>query len=143
MIVCMTCQCTLRGSFCKVSLSAGSYRGELLGLVAIHMFAIAIAQYFSIQEILGKISFYNMSALNQASKNRKRVRIGVKHSDLHHMICTLKHLVQTTFRYKHVNAHKDRLKPWRELTLSEQLNVLCDSLANRAVKGYLERDSPT
>ena len=25
----------------------------------------------------------------------------------------------------------------------EQLNVLCDGLANRAIKGYLERDSPT
>ena len=42
----------------------------------------------------------------------------------------------------HVKAHQDRLKPWRELTLSEQLNVLCDGLANRAIKGYLERDSP-
>ncbi len=147
MIVCTTCQCTLRGSFCKVSLSAGSYRGELLGLVAIHTFAIAIAQYFSMQGILGKISCDNMvscdnmAAINQASKNR--VRIGVKHSDLHRTIRTMKHLVQTTFRYKHINAHQDRLKPWRELTLSEQLNVLCDGLANRAVKGYLERDSPT
>ena len=49
--------------------------------------------------------------------------------------------MQTNFRYTHVKAHQDRLKPWRELTLSEQLNVLCDGLANRAVKGYLERDS--
>jgi hypothetical protein len=83
-----------------------------------------------------------MAALNQAQKYRKRVGIGVKHSDLHRTIRTLKHLVQTNFRYKHVKAHQDKLKPWRELTLSEQLNVLCDSLANRAVKGYLERDSP-
>jgi hypothetical protein len=84
-----------------------------------------------------------MAALNQACKNRKRVGIGVKHSDLHCTICTLKHLVWFEFRYKHVKAHQDKLKPWRELTLSEQLNVLCDGLANRAVKGYLERDSPT
>jgi len=88
------------------------------------------------------ISCDNMAALNQARKNRKRVGIGVKHSDLHHTICTLKHLARTNFRYMHVKAHQDRLKPWRELTLSEQLNVLCDGLANRAVKGYLERDSP-
>ena len=83
-----------------------------------------------------------MAALNQACKNRKRVGIGVKHSDLHCTIRTLKHLARTNFRYTHVKAHQDRLKPWRELTLSEQLNVLCDGLANRAVKGYLERDSP-
>ena len=47
-----------------------------------------------------------------------------------------------SFQYKHVNAHQDKIKPWRELTLSEQLNVLCDGLANRSVKGYLERGSP-
>ena len=41
----------------------------------------------------------------------------------------------------HVKAQQDRLTPWRELTLLEQLNVLCDGLANRAVKGYLEQDS--
>ena len=142
-IVCTTCKRTLWGSFFEVSQSAGSYRGELLGLVAIHTFATAIAQYFSLQTILGKISCDNMAALNQAGKNRKRVGIGVKHSDLHRTIRTLKHLVRSKFRYKHVKAHQDKLKSWRELTLSEQLNVVCDGLANRAIKGYLERDSPT
>ena len=47
-----------------------------------------------------------------------------------------------SFQYKHVKAHQDKIKLWRELTLSEQLNVLCDGLANRSVKGYLERGSP-
>ena len=37
MIVCTACQRTLWGSFIEVSWSAGSYRGELLGLVAINM----------------------------------------------------------------------------------------------------------
>ena len=45
--------------------------------------------------------------------------------------------------YEHVKAHQDKIRPWKELTLSEQLNVVCDGLANRAVKAYLERDSPT
>ena len=104
-IACTTCKRTLRGSFFEVSKSAGSYRGELLGLVAIHTFATAIAQYFSLQEILGEISCDNMAALNQAGKNRKRVGIGVKHSDLHRTIHTLKHLVRSKFRYKHFKAH--------------------------------------
>jgi len=114
-----------------------------LGLVAIHKFTTAIAQYFSLQEILGKISSDNMAALNQAGKNRKRVGIGVKHSDLHRTIHTLRDLVRSKFMYKHVKAHQDDLKSWRELTLSKQLNVVCNGLANRTVKGYLERDSPT
>ncbi len=134
-IVCTACQRTLRGSFIEVSWSAGSYRGKLLGLVAIHTFATAIAQYFAVKEILGTISCDNMAALNQASKNRKRAGVGVKHSDLHRTIRTLKHSARTGFRYVHVKAHQDKLKAWRELTLSEQLNVLCDGLANRAIKG--------
>ncbi len=53
-IVCTACQRTLRGSFIEISRSAGSYRGELLGLVAIHTFATAIAQYFEGTELLGR-----------------------------------------------------------------------------------------
>ena len=37
-IVCTACQCTLQGSFIEISRSAGSYRGKLLGLAAIHTF---------------------------------------------------------------------------------------------------------
>jgi len=99
-IVSTTCKCTLRGSFLEVSQSAGSYRGELLGLVAIHTFANAIAQYFSLQAILGEISCDNMAALNQARKNRKKVGIGVKHSDLHRTIRTLKHLVRSVLPHE-------------------------------------------
>ena len=128
-IVCTTRKRTLRGSFFEVSQSAGSYRGELLGLVAIHTYATAIAQYFSLQAILGKISCDNMAALYQAGKNRKRVGIGVKHSDLHHTIRTLKHLLRSEFRYEHVKAHQDKIRPWRELTLSEQLK---EGVANLA-----------
>jgi len=88
-IVCTDCHRTLRGSFFEVSHSAGSYRGKLLGLVAIHTFAIAIARYFSLQETLGVISCDNMATLNQACKNQKRIGIGVKHSDLHRTISLL------------------------------------------------------
>ncbi len=64
-IVCTVCHRTLRGSFFEVS---------------------------HLQETLSVISCDNMAALNQARKNRKRVGIGVKHSDLHRTIRTLKHL---------------------------------------------------
>ncbi len=114
-----------------------------MGLVAIHSFATAIAQYFEGTELLGTISCDNMAALNQASKHRKCIGVGVKHSDLHRTILTLKHTARTSFQHAHVKAHQDKLKAWRELTLSDQLNVICDGLANRAVKGHLERVSPT
>jgi hypothetical protein len=36
--------------------------------------------------------------------------------------------------YEHVRAHQDRILPWRMLSLEQQLNVICDELANEAVK---------
>jgi len=52
-IVCTACHQTLRGSFIEISPSTGSYRyrGKLLGLVAIHTFAIAIAQLFLLEKV--------------------------------------------------------------------------------------------
>jgi hypothetical protein len=47
-----------------------------------------------------------------------------------------------SFQYKHVPAHQDRLKPWSRLSLEEQLNVICDKLANGAVRHYLSYSSP-
>ena len=36
--------------------------------------------------------------------------------------------------YEHVRAHQDRILPWDRLTLEQQLNVICDELANGAVE---------
>ncbi len=70
-IVCTACKRTLRGSFFEVSQSVGSYRGKLLGLVAIHTFATAIAQYFSLQTILGKISCNNLALYTNLARPGK------------------------------------------------------------------------
>jgi hypothetical protein len=43
------------------------------------------------------------------------------------------------FKYAHVRVHQDRIKPWSQLSLEEQLNVICDELANGAVASYLAK----
>jgi hypothetical protein len=70
---CRSSMKTLRGSFYEVSLVAGSYCGEFLGLVAIHTLILAAAEYYQPECILSKICCDNMSALNQADKVRKRI----------------------------------------------------------------------
>jgi hypothetical protein len=135
-LACRSSNKTLRGSFYKVSLSAGSYRGELLGLVAIHTLILAAAEYYHPECILGKICCNSMSALNQASKVRKRVRSSIKHSDLQQALHTYQCNVNMALTHSHVRAHQDALKPWSMLTLEEQINVICDELANAAVQRY-------
>ncbi len=85
-LVCTASQRTLRGSFYKVSAVAGAYRGKLLGLVALHTLILQLANYYNVQTASGKICCDNISALNQASKTRKRVRSGIEHSNLQRAI---------------------------------------------------------
>ncbi len=77
------------------------------------------------------------SALNQSSKACQWVWIGMKHSDLHWTIRNLKCSTKMSFRYSHLRAHQDRIKAWSKLALEEQLNVLCNELANSAVARFL------
>jgi hypothetical protein len=136
-LTCMASQRILQGSFYEISPKAGSYRGELLGLVAIHTFILAIAKFYSFKVVSAKICFNNIVALNQSSKSRKWVSPGIKHFDLHRAIQTCKCTIRMTLRYDHVQSLQDRHKPWLRLTLEGQLNVICDELTNGAVSQYL------
>ncbi len=70
-LVCMASKKTLLGSFYEVSAAAGAYRGELLGVVALHTLILALANYHNLQSVSGKICCDNILALSQASKTRK------------------------------------------------------------------------
>ncbi len=89
-LICTASKRLLRGSFYEVSAVAGAYCGELLGLVALHTLILALVNYYNVQIVSGKICCDNISALNQASKTRKRVRSGIKHSDLQRATRTYK-----------------------------------------------------
>jgi hypothetical protein len=103
---------------------------------------VAISQYFHLDQVKGWICCDNIAALNQSSKNRKRVSARIKYSDLHCVIQSLKCSVTKVFKYDHVKAHQDGAKSWLLLRLEEQLNVICDDLANGAVMGYLSHSMP-
>jgi hypothetical protein len=132
-LVCTASKRTLRGSFYEISAAAGLYRSKLLGLVALHTLILAVADYYNLQGVSGKICCDNISALNQVSRIRKQVRSRIKHSNLQRAICTYKCKVSMALKYEHVKAYQDAIKPWSMLTLDEQLNVICDELAKGAV----------
>ncbi len=119
--------------------NAGSYKGGLLGLVALHTLIVPVAKHFQLATAVGKICCDNISALGQAGKARKCVSAGMKHSDLHHAICTLKCTSRLDMKYSHIHAHQDQILPWSMLTLEQQLNLICDGLANNAIARYLAR----
>ena len=63
-LVCTASKRTLRGSFYEVSAAAGAYCGKLLGLVALHTLILALANYYNLQSVSGKIYCDKISALN-------------------------------------------------------------------------------
>ncbi len=136
-ICCTKTRRLLRGLFFEILPKAGPYRGELLGLIALHTFIAAVAKFYRLDLACRKICCNKVSALGQTSKSTKRVSSGIKHSDLHRTIRTIKCTVKFRMTYSHVRAHQDRILPWSMLTLEQQLNVLCDELANGAVAQYL------
>jgi hypothetical protein len=140
-LLCTASRRTLRGSFYEIAPKAGSFRGEFLGLVAIHTLALAVAHFFHLNCVSGNFFCNNIAALNQSSKVCQQVRVGIKHLDLHRTITNLKCSTKMVFKYTHVRAHQDRIKPWSQLTLEEQLNVICNKLANSAVASYLSEQT--
>ncbi len=138
-ICCTRTRHLLRGSFFETSPKAGLYRGELLGLVALHMMVAAVTQFYKVNTAIGKICCDNISALGQSSKTPKCISTGIKHSDLHRVIQTIKCTINIGMVYSHVQAHQDRVLPWSMLTLENQLNVICNELANGTVARSLSK----
>ena len=56
--------------------------GKLLGLLALHILALAIAEYHKIEQVLGIVHCDNEGAVNQSQVDRKRVRAGAKQADI-------------------------------------------------------------
>ncbi len=98
---------------------------------------VAVAKHFQLATAVGKICSNNISALGQAGKARKCIRAGMKHSDMHRAICMLKCSSRLDMKYSHICSHQDQVLPWSRLTLEQQLNVICDGLANNAIARYL------
>ncbi len=63
-LLCTASQQTLHGSFYEISPKAESFRGELLGLVAIHTLALAVVRFFHLDCVSRKICCNNFAALN-------------------------------------------------------------------------------
>ena len=123
LICCTRSKRILRGSFYETSPKASSYRGELLGLVAVHTLISSIATFYKLDQLFGKICCDNLAALRQSGRCRWRVRTGIKHADLHRAIRTIKLRTPMRLIYEHVRAHQDRILPWSSLCSSSTLYV--------------------
>ena len=70
------------GSFAERSSSANIYRGQLLGMLAIHLFLLAYEEFFRIQGMVNDVFCYNKGAIFTCFKTHQRISSVAKHGDI-------------------------------------------------------------
>ena len=124
----------LMGSFVEQTPNAGSYRGELLGLMAIHLILRSMNEVF--KDLRGSVHIYSdcLGALNKV-ENLPPYRIPTKcsHSDiLKNIMVNCSNLTFLRI-FSHMKAHQDDHSGYESLTRSAQLNCQMDYHAKQAI----------
>ena len=132
------------GSFVEYTPNAGSYRGELLGLMAIHLILKGVQEFN--RDLQGSIHIYSdcLGALwNVKNLPPHRILSRCSHSDI------LKNIMLScsgmTFKrvFSHVKAHQDDGKDYGNLSRESQLNCQMDYHTKRAIWETTDQQSNT
>ena len=128
------------GSFPEASRAANAYRGELLGLMAIHLILLAIHRVRP--NLPGSAIIYSdcLGALKKVtSLPDTRLPSGCKHSDILKNILVNCRDLSFDCEYRHVKAHQDDKLGYHLLPRHTQLNCCMDTNAKNTLWG-LEGD---
>jgi hypothetical protein len=81
-IFCTKTDLQLTGTFWEKSNMASSYRAEMLGLCALHLFAQAAAEFYMVEQWSAMLGCNNKRALELSSHHRRRIRPSAKCADI-------------------------------------------------------------
>ena len=131
------------GYFPESSPSANAFRGELMGLLAIHLLLVAANKIDT--TLCGLVTIISdcLGALGRVSTlPTTRLPAKCKHSDILKLIMI--HCRTLTFQrhYAHVKAHQDDSIAYHKLSRPAQLNCLMDGCAKSAIWGLAGEDTP-
>jgi hypothetical protein len=97
----------LTGSFWERSITASSFRAEMLGLCALHLLARAISEYYTLRRWTATMCCDNKRALTLSSHHNGRMRPSAKCTDIRRSFKATKQMYQGGFKYIHVYGHMD------------------------------------
>ena len=117
----------------EISEDAGSYRGEQLGMCAVHHLIAAFSLFFFISEWKTKVICDNEGTIKISRRILVRIRATMSCSDILRNIRTSRKDTKAVLDYFHVEGHMDRYFADRDLTLEQWLNKKCSTLAKLAV----------
>jgi hypothetical protein len=122
------------GSFVEQSSAACAYRGELLGLMAIHL--ILLAANRTQPQLQGNVTIFSdcLGALNKvAHLPPNRIPSRCSHSDILKNIMINCNGITFGLSYFHVKAHLDEDWDFHLLPIPAQLNCRMDAMAKTAI----------
>ena len=125
----------LVGSFAEKTMAANAYRGELLGLMAIHLILLSVNRMAP--RLQGSVHIYSdcLGALHRVKDlPPHRIPSRCRHSDiLKNLLVNCSDLTFVRY-FSHVKAHQDDHEDWSKLdTRQAQLNCLCDAGAKSQI----------
>jgi hypothetical protein len=118
------------GLFSEALLVANTYRGEMLGLMAIHLILLSV-NTISLQ-LLGSVKVMSdcLGALKRVMYLPPyRIPLRCRHSDILKTILVHCRRLTFTMYYSHVKAHQDNKDSFSKLSRKAHLNCICDHAA--------------
>ena len=125
----------LIGSFSESLQVANAYQGELLGLMAIHLILLSINQLEG--GIHGSVVIVSdcLGALRCIVELPPyRIPSRCKHSNILKNILVNCRSLSFTTHYRHVRAHQDDTKAFKDLGRMAQLNCICNHTAQQRIE---------
>jgi len=126
-------------SFVEKSSTANAYRGELLGLMAVHLLLLAFNMVRP--NLTGSVHLYTdcLGALKRVRDlSPDRIPSRCCHADILKNILVNSSNLSFTRYFSHVKAHQNDEDEWINLTRPSQLNCGCDA----AAKNILQQTDP-
>jgi hypothetical protein len=116
----------------------------MLGLCSLHLLVHAITEYHNVKAWYAVMSCNNKRALELSLHHKRRIQPSTKCKDIRRRFRATKQTYTRYFQYAHIYDHMDKYLSWTQLSLMQQLNCVCNTLAKRVVmttliKGYHDR----
>jgi hypothetical protein len=142
----MECQTTRNRivvSFSEQCKQANAYRGELLGLMAIHLLLLSFDKVWP--ELDGEVHIYSdcLGALDKVENlPPHRIPSRCRHSDVLKNIMVNCSDLSFKRLFSHVAAHQEDRKKWEDLERPAQLNCGCDERAKEEIWAVDPAETP-
>ncbi len=128
------------GSLSESTLAANGYRGELLGLMAIHLLLVSVNRVHNTLEGSVEVVSDCLGALKRVVHLLPyRISSCCKHSDILENILINCRDLTFTLHYLHVKAHQDDNVTFDKLSRKSQLNCICDHLAKQRISNLAQQ----